>query len=426
MTLLAEVAPNVMAERLAIAALVGLAAGVEREWSGPRAGPTRRFAGLRTFLMFGLLGGIAGLLLAANEGASAAALIAGGAGFIVAAYVLAARRSTQSVEGTTEGAALVVLGLGVVAGLGYLGIAAGTIAVVVFALAEKERLHWLVGRIGQTEMHATMQFLVLALVVLPLLPPGPYEQFFGLRPRALWGIVVLLSGLNFAGYLARRAVGPTRGYALTGLLGGIASSTAVTLQFSRLSRSDPDRSDDLSLGVVAAATVVPFRVALVSAALSPALALTLLPYLLPSAAVGIVLIVLALRQPSAPAGAAPDARSPLRLGSALQMALLFQVAMTVAAFARSALGSVGVMTTGILVGVVDADALAISMGHVANKTGDIALAAQAIVAGVIATTLFKLALAAILGSPSFRRRSAPALLAMSVATAGAAWWGWIR
>lgn len=220
-----NLAPTIMAERLAIAALVGLAAGVEREWSGPPSGPARRFAGLRTFLMFGLLGGIAGTLLASNEGASAAALLIGGGGFIIAAYVMAVRRPEQPLDGTTEGAALVVLGLGVLSGLGYLGLAAGSIAVVVFALGEKERLHWLVSRIGQTEMHATMQFLVLALVILPLLPTGPYQHLLGIRPRALWSIVVLLSGLNFVGYLARRAVGPTRGYTLTGLLGGSEPAT---------------------------------------------------------------------------------------------------------------------------------------------------------------------------------------------------------
>jgi uncharacterized membrane protein (DUF4010 family) len=415
-----------MAERLAIAALVGLAAGVEREWSGPTSGPKRRFAGLRTFLMFGLLGGTAGLLLASNEGSSAAVLLAGGAGFIVAAYIMAVRRPEQPLDGTTEGAALVVLGLGVLAGLGYLGLAAGSVAVVVFALGEKERLHWLVSRIGQTEMHATLQFLVLALVVLPLLPAGPYESLGGFRPRMLWSIVVLLSGLNFAGYLARRAVGPTRGYGVTGLLGGVVSSTAVTLQFSRLSRSDPDAGTALSVGVVAACTVVPIRVALICAALNAELAGTLLPYLIASAAVGIVLLVLTFRHQSPPAGAAPEARSPLRLGSALQMALLFQAAMIVAGYARAALGSSGLMTTGVVLGIADADALAVSMSHVVGRTGGVNSAAQAVVAGIIASTLFKLTIAAILGSPAFRRRTVAALLTMIAATAAAAWWGWLR
>ena len=419
-------APNIMAGRLAIAALVGLAAGVEREWSGAPSGPTRRFAGLRTFLMLGLLGGTAGVLLASDERASAAALLCGGAGFVVAAYIMAVRRPEQPLDGTTEGAALVVLALGVLAGLGYLGLAAGSIAVVVFALGEKERLHWLVSRIGQTEMHATMQFLVLALVILPLLPTGPYEHLLGIRPRALWGLVVFLSGLNFAGYLARRAVGPSRGYALTGLLGGIASSTVVALQFARLSRSDPEQSGALSLGVVAACTVVPVRVAVVCTALNPALALALLPCVVAATATGALIVMLGLRRSRPAAGTAPDGRSPLRLGSALRMALLFEAAMLVTGLARSILGSAGIMTTGVLVGIADADALAISMSHVADTSGDVTLAAQAVVAGIIATTLFKLALATILGSPAFRLRAVRGLLAMAAAPAAAAWWVWLR
>jgi uncharacterized membrane protein (DUF4010 family) len=413
-----------MAERLAIAALVGLAAGVEREWSGPVSGPTRRFAGLRTFLMFGLLGGTAGLLLASNEGVSAAALLAGGAAFIIAAYVVAVRRPEQPLDGTTEGAALVVLGLGVLAGLGHLGLAAGSVAVVVFALGEKERLHWLVGRIGQTEMHATLQFLVLALVILPLLPTGPYASLWDFRPRALWSIVVLLSGLNFVGYLGQRAVGVTRGYVLTGLLGGIVSSTAVTLQFSRRSRTAAENGTALGLGVVAACSVVPIRVLLLSLVLSPALARALLPYLLPSMLAGLGMIVFSLRHPSPPAGAPPEARSPLRFGSAVQMALLFQVALIAIGYARSAWGSGGLLGSAILLGIADADALTISMHQVARATNATSLAAHGVAIGVLAGMLFKLLLAASVGTGALRRWTMVGLGAMAAALGAATWLAW--
>lgn len=419
-----ELAPAIMAERLAIAALIGLAAGVEREWSGPASGPKRRFAGLRTFLMFGLLGGTAGLLLASNEGLSAAVLLAGGACFIIAAYVMAVRRPEQPLDGTTEGAGLVVLGLGVLAGLGHLGLATGSIAVVVFALGEKKRLHWLVRRIGQTEMHATLQFLVLALVILPLLPTGPYQSLWGFRPRALWGIVVLLSGLNFAGYLAQRAVGVTRGYVLTGLLGGIASSTAVTVQFSRRSRAEPEHGAALGLGIVAACSVVPARVLLLSLVLSTSLARALLPYLLPPVLAGIAMIVVSLRQPSPPAGAPPDARSPLRVGSAVQMALVFQVALIAIEYVRSAWGSAGLLGSAVLLGIADADALTISMHQVALGMNATSLAAHGIAAGVLASTLFKLLVAASLGTGALRRWTTIGLGVIAAALVVAAWLAW--
>src|SRR5262245_45755961 len=126
--------------RLVVAALGGLAVGLEREWSGHATGPLTRFAGLRTFLLLGGLGGVAGLLLSTGVTAAGAVLLAGASALIVAAYILAARPGGYAVEGTTEVAALLVLALGVLAGLGFLEIASGATAIMVLALSEKERM----------------------------------------------------------------------------------------------------------------------------------------------------------------------------------------------------------------------------------------------------------------------------------------------
>src|SRR5262249_18411176 len=157
---------------------------------------------------------------------------------------------------------------------------------VVFALGEKARLHWLVGRIGTTEMHAALEFLVLALVVLPLLPMGPYGDL-EFRPRALWGIVLILSGINFFGYLARRVVGPGPGYGIAGALAGLISSTALTLQFAHTSRDEPQHARGLALGVMAATTILPVRVLVISASLNPDVAVQLLYIAIPSIVVGL-------------------------------------------------------------------------------------------------------------------------------------------
>ena len=162
-----------MAARLAIAGLIGLAAGLEREWSGHASGPDARFAGIRTFFLLGLFGAIAGILVSLTDPYVATALVAGGAALCVAAYWVAAKRVSASTDGTTEAAALTIISLGVLAGLGYTGVAAGAGAVVVLMLSEKSRLHWLVGRLTEPELRAGLQFAVLAVVVLPLLPPGP-------------------------------------------------------------------------------------------------------------------------------------------------------------------------------------------------------------------------------------------------------------
>src|SRR4051812_19496816 len=271
----------VVAVRIGIAALVGLATGLEREWSGHTTGPDARFAGLRTFSLLGALGGIAGVLTDASYGALAAMLALGGVALCVGGYVAATRRATATTDGTTEAAALTTIALGVLAGLGWLGVAAGGGAILVLVLREKERLHWVVQRLDEREMRAGVQFAVLAIVVLPLLPTGPYFGVVALEPRALWAIVLLFSALNFAGFVARRVVGASRGLGITGALGGVISSTAVTLTFSRQSRADAALGPALARGVVAACTVLIPRVVIVSGVLNASVALALLPLLAP-------------------------------------------------------------------------------------------------------------------------------------------------
>jgi uncharacterized membrane protein (DUF4010 family) len=206
--------------RVAIAAMIGLAAGLEREWSGHASGPDARFAGLRTFLLLGAVGGIAGSVGAAGYPQMASAIALSASALCVVAYAMAVRRPTATTDGTTEAAALIVVALGVIAGIGWITLAAGAGALMVLALREKSRLHWLVQRLGESELRAALQFAVLAVVVLPLLPSGPFFGVVGLRPRALWAIVLLFSGLNFAGFVARRAAGAHRGYKTLARLAG--------------------------------------------------------------------------------------------------------------------------------------------------------------------------------------------------------------
>ncbi|MBV6520333.1 MAG: hypothetical protein MNPFHGCM_00438 [Gemmatimonadaceae bacterium] len=395
-----------VAVRLAMAALVGLAVGIEREWSGHASGPHARFAGLRTFLLLGLVGGTSGLLLEWSYTAAAVALVAGAAALVVAAYIMAERRGDAPLDGTTEAAAMVVLALGMLAGLGQQALAAGAVAVVVFALGEKQRLHWLVRRIGEKEMRAGLQFAVLALVVLPALPEGPFLPYFEFRPRLLWSLVLLLSGLNFAAYLARRAVGASRGYGLTGLLGGIVSSTLVTLRFSRKSREEPEHDVALALGVVGACTVLPFRVAAVSAMLDPRVAMQLLPYLAPLAVAAALATWLALKRtpsgPGAPSPQIPDEQSPLRLRSAIEMAVFFQIAISALALMRGWIGNAGVTASAILLGLTNMDALTIAMtsGDAESTLGD--MAARSLVVGILSNTVFKGAIALVVGRGAFR------------------------
>jgi len=361
-----------------------------------------------------MLGGCAGLLLAHEQTLIAAVMLAGGMALSVAAYTTAVRRTTTDLDGTTEVAALVVLALSTLAGFGWLALAAGAGAIAVLALSEKTRLHNMVQRVDGVELRAALQFAVLALVVLPLLPEGPIGGSLAIRPRTLWIIVLLFSGLNFAGYFARRFAGADRGYGITGMLGGVVSSTAVTVDFSRRSRVEPEMGAALARGVIGACIVLIPRVLVVSAAMNHDVSLALVPLLLPAAILGIgVLGVMWMRQPRDASSGAVDTKNPLQLWTAIKMAVAFQVAITLIAFVRSGAGAKGLYATGALLGLTDVDALTVSMSRAGPDLTPI-VAARAIAIGILANTMLKLTVGLVLGTNRFRRTASIGLVVLAI------------
>ena len=379
---------------------------------------------MRTFFLLGLVGGLAGVFLREGWTAAGTTLLAGGIGLILLGYFVATRGQDPDPDATTEVAGLVVLALAIIAVQESYILASALSALVVLALREKAVLHRTVARIGEDEFRAAVQFAVLALVVLPLLPEGPYGPLGGIRPRALWGVVLLFSGLSFAGYIARRIAGPRVGYPITGLLGGLVSSTAVTLHFSRQSRREPALSVALALGTLAACTVLLPRVAIVSAILNPDVAAALLPYLLAPALVGLVVIgfIILRREKHKSDRAKYEDRTPLRLGLAIQMAVALQAVIMAITFVRETWGSPGILASAAVLGLTDVDALTLSMNSMARETGMAELGAQAIAVGILANTLLKTALALVLGGGAYRWRAASGLLALGTAVGLGLWW----
>lgn len=402
------------ATRLAIASVIGFAIGLEREWSGHATGPNARFAGLRTFFLLGTLGGISGLLSSQGHAGLAIAMAAGGVVIAVAAYGAAATQATGNIDGTTEVAAIVVLGLGAVAGSGWLTVSSATGAVVLLALGEKQRLHDLVGAIGETELKAGLQFTVLAVVVLPLLPDGPYLGPLAIRPRSLWAVVLAFCALNFISYGARRAVGAKRGFGIAGALGGLLSSTAVTLSYARRSRAESDDASALAAGVIAACCVLIPRILIVSSVLNARVTLAVAPYLVPALVVGGLFIVLFHRRIDQHQSEAVVERSPLRLLNALQMAVAFQVALSIIAALGPRLSDLGLYGVSVALGLTDMDALTVSMSSPKSPIVP-AVAARALAVGVLANTGFKLALATTVGMGRFKRQAGAGLATIAVA-----------
>jgi len=392
-----ELPPSIVG--LLIAALGGAAVGLERQWSGHAEGPDARFAGIRTFTMLGATGGLSGWLWTMGLTAPATVILAGAVAVIVAGYVAGSRRA---VDGTTEVAALIVVAAGVLAGTGSLRLASGIVALVTLLLVEKSRLHALVEHIDDVGLRSGIRFAVMALVVLPLLPEGPYGPLGGVRPRQLWALALFFSGLNFAGFVARRMLGDGHGYLATGFLGGLASSTNVTLTFARASRTDPGGGWGQAYGAVAANAVLFPRVLLTTAALAAAVARALVPYFVIPALVAVAVAVVGSRRLER--GGAPDVplRNPLQLTGALQMAALFQVVLMVVHAARDFGGAAGVFTSAAMLGLTDVDALTVSMAREASQDLTAQVAAAAIAIGVLSNTGLKLGLALVLGSQPFR------------------------
>ncbi|HET7219332.1 MAG TPA: DUF4010 domain-containing protein [Vicinamibacterales bacterium] len=397
---------------LVIAALGGAAVGVERQWSGHAEGAGARFAGIRTFTMLGAVGGFTGWLSINGLAAPAALLFAGAVAIVAAAYIAGSR---HDIDGTTEVAALVVLAAGVLAGIGSVRLASAVIAVETLLLVEKSRLHALVKRIDDVGLRSGVRFAVMALVVLPLLPEGPYGPFGGIRPRELWMLVLFFSGLSFAGYLARRLVGPDHGYLVTGLLGGLVSSTNVTFTFAKASRIDPAMERALAIGAVGASAMLYPRVLVATAFLQPPLVVPLLFYLVPPAIVSLLVAAAGARQASTTTAPEIVPENPLQLGAALQMAMLFQVVLMVVHLARQAWGESGIFTSAAVLGLTDVDALTLSMARDVAQTVTPAVAAAAIATGVLTNTAMKLGLTVLLGSRRFAMIAGGALALMLAA-----------
>lgn len=404
---------------LLVATLGGAAIGVERQWSGHATGPAARFAGVRTFAMLGALAGLSGRLWVWGAPQLAAVLLFTAGSLIAIAYVVASRRD---IEATTEVAALVVVGAGAAAGLGQTEVASGVVAVTALLLLEKSRLHTWIARVDIQELSAAFRFAVMAVVVLPLLPEGPHGPLGGVRPRELWMLVLFFSGLSFAGYLARRVVGASRGYPVAGLLGGMVSSTSVTLSFARLSRDHEGLGQPLAQGVVAANTVLYVRVIVAAAVLSPALALALVPHLVAPFAIGTVAAAWGFWTHQASDEVLDLPRNPLQLRGALEMAMLFQAVLFIVHVVGQRLGSGGVLAAAAVLGLNDADALTLSMAKSVG-TGLLTLdvAAKAVTVGLLSNTCIKLVLAAVIGEGPFRTLTVSVLVMMAIALGLGVW-----
>ncbi len=421
---------------LGLAAAAGLLIGLERERSKPSDESKLSFlGGARTHPLLALVGGVA--TLSARQVGVVAIVVPFSALVLLLALNYAGEVQRDRHRGITSEAAFLLtflLGVlsttqGVLASPSQKIFAVASVAVVAtFLLSAKPTLHPLVRRISTEDVAATLKFLIVAVVVLPLLPDRAYGPLDVLNPFQIGLLIVLISGISFAGYAAIRLLGARRGLGVTGLVGGLVSSTAVTLSMAGRARERPEIADSAALAVMLASTVMFARVLVIVTVVNPDLR-SHVAYPMLAGAAGGVAASLALWIRSGRASTKKEEgvafSNPFELGSALNFALLFAVILLGSKAATLYLGTAGTYAAGVLAGSTDVDAIALSMAKLASDGGlSPEVAATTIFLGTASNTLAKGVLAAGVGGWRLGRRVLAAqllILAAGALGAAAAW-----
>lgn len=402
---------------LLVATLSGLLIGLERERKRETRGSI--FAGIRTFPLIALLGAICGQL-SREVGNIVVALGLAVLGLLLG---LAYWRTSagEKVGGTSEVAALVTFGLGVLAGLDHLTVAIAGAVIVTGVLSLRDELHQLSQAVSREDLFATVQFAAVSLLILPLVPDRPLGPWGVWNPHTIWLQVVLISGISFVGYLAAKLVGTARSIGLGGILGGLVSSTAVTLSYSKRSRSNPALGPILAVGVLLASAVMAVRILILLSVAAPTL---VVPALLPFATLFVVSLAacaLVYRSSKKQEVGELAMKNPFELKTALQFALVFAVILLLAQAAEIYLGEGGVYLASIVAGFARPDAMALTLGQQTQGGLEPVVAVRGLTLAVVSNTLFKAGLALSVGHERFGRIVMIALLVAALAALAVAW-----
>lgn len=368
-------------QRLALSLGIGLLIGLERGWKAREAAEGSRWAGIRTFGFLGLLGGLAGYsgLLTSDI---VVLIAAAGVVALVAVVYASNMKRVEKRGATTETAGLVTFFLGLVAVRGDAALAAVLCVVVMALLGIKGRLHGLLRRLEERELNAFMKLLLLSVVALPFLPNQGYGPGAVLNPFEIWLMVILIQGIAFFGHFAIRIWGARTGPLLLGFFGGLASSTAVTVAASRMAAKMPAASSAMAAGIAMGTTVQFLRIVVLLAILNAGLLrLLTLPLLL--GAIGVFLGAFMLHRKTAGARADEKAVPKIALPPASDLVGAFQFGLVLIAvlllshYARAAFGEGGLLAVSAISGIVDVDAVTISVARMAPAGEGICLAPAA-------------------------------------------------
>ena len=393
--------------RVGVGLIVGILVGLERGFKLKDQPDGKRVAGVRTFSLLGLGGGIAGLLGSMGQVLVGAVLMLGAIGMLAIAY---APKLKAKGDATSPIAAIATLGIAYLAGNGLIGLALAAGAVVVLILALRDELHGFVDRLDERDIKSLARFAVISLGVLPFLPNEPFGPYGAWNPFKLWWVVVLVTGFSFVGYIANRIFGARHGTIATALIGGAYSSTAVTQSLAqRLGTKEAGGAEPA--GIALASAVMYLRVLVLVAVLAnrmlAPLALIIAPALVVAWVAGWWLYRTAPKSDEAvPPG------NPIALLPALTFLAFVAGAAVAARWAQGQFGEQGIALLLFLMGAMDVDASIVTAGGLPDAAIGSTLAAIAIGGTVVANMAVKIGVTLAYA----RGKGASAAIALSAST----------
>ena len=408
--------------RFAVALGIGGLVGMERERR--RRKGAEMFAGVRTFAILSLVGCTAAMISSLTASPlPLLAILLGISALLVAAYNAQSRRNEHETGLTTEAAALLTVLTGALCYYQYVTMAAALGVSMLLLLSLKAPLHRFAERINTEDVYATIKFAVVSLIVLPILPdrsfgPPPFDV---LNPYNIWWMVVLISGISFAGYVLMKMVDAGRGIGLTGLLGGLVSSTAVTLTFTQRSKEQPPLSNAFAIAILGAWTVMFLRVLVEVFAVNRGLLVQLWLPMSAGALVGLVYGALLYRRQALALTNEIEIANPFELGPAIKFGAIYAAILLIARTAEMYFGNTGVYISSVLSGTADLHAITLSMAQLSLSDGlDPLVAARAVSLATLSNTLVKAGMVAVLGTPALKRVLLPVVPVIVAVTLAAA------
>lgn len=394
-------------QKFGMALALGLLIGVERERE-----KTGSFAGIRTFPLITLAGCATAMLSKwSSEWLFAAGLLA------ITALSFRAFYKGEAQHGiTTQVSSLLAYLLGGMVWWNHGAFAAAIAVVMVLLLSAKEPMEKLARQIGHKDITAIVQFGVITLIILPIVPDQAYGPLNVLNPYKIWLMVVLISAINLVGYAVSKIIGPGRGIELVGAVGGLISSTAVALGLSKKSKTFHGRPEPFAIGILLASCIMFPRVLLVSFTLNREVASLLLYPIIAATCAGVLGCAVLWRAQSKHKAdvkaetADVESKNPLELSSAVKFGLLFGIILFVAKAAQVYTGDAGIYISSVVAGLTDVDAITLSLSDLASSSLKPVTAARGIVLAAASNTVFKASIITMLASPDVRKRALPVFL----------------